>query len=749
MCAGAISSKCKNNTFQTEARFWEMRIDRVFCDQKSINISCIFRGDTETTFHIYFIQGDITLISDDYYSRSDAKPQKFYQVELQLNQNNLPPDVGIFNSDYVNLVKCPIDYIDCSLEIITVPSTDLRSFTNFTTSHSLVTFPSTTSINHLDRWHLAYYIIPIALLLSVAFIFVCFRNASKRSRQLFSKTNKNTTKETKQNHQALILSKFNQSLSKRTEEMLEKSKQTVKIFLIFMDENAKHRKTVINLVNYLQADLGFEVICELFANVEISVDPFAWMEKSLEEADKVIVIWSPGAANRWDKNCSNDIVRHDLFTPVLKQIRNDIFRNTNIGKYYFAYFDYCTQESIPKVFSEPKVFHFKLMHQFDELYFRLKGMEKYIPGGVIKEEKVMFDCYADPEINKFGNVLQESINEMNAYVNNNPNWRSDFDGNETIPGRLNLLEDDLEDNGIKQFKIQIFSPTPLKEVDTKTSFCNSSVDFSPKTKQLVQETNLQSIKIFDQGTNGAICTNDVHCNFKKNASFSKSSALHSLSLKKREKSIPFIYSNSEMIEKTKLAEVFRKKETFLPKANTFSCDNNSKHDASKSCTSGESSGFKPKINPLSTSNVSQSSDLFNADSCPDKEQFIVKEKIDLENIGQNNDRPKTGPHVVPYESSCGSGYATEINLLERNDRCAVLLSQIPKVLRQLDIDSNESTIEEMNNHQQIRLKSNISNEQTLEHSQKPKNERVKLVPLDLTSDPMASLLTINRFSDAN
>ena len=68
-----------------------------------------------------------------------------------------------------------------------------------------------------------------------------------------------------------------------------------------------------------------------------------------------------------------------------RRVKNDIFYNINAGKYCFGYFDYCTEESIPEVFDEARagLYHYKLMERFDDLYYRLKGIERYLPDGQI------------------------------------------------------------------------------------------------------------------------------------------------------------------------------------------------------------------------------------------------------------------------------------------------------------------------------------------------------------------------------
>ncbi|XP_076805012.1 interleukin-17 receptor A-like [Clavelina lepadiformis] len=206
------------------------------------------------------------------------------------------------------------------------------------------------------------------------------------------------------------------------EKLSKQSKEEVKVYIIFVDDHPKHKEIILKFAGFLKADLQLDIIFELYNRQEIYGSPADWMEKSLAKADKVIVIWSPGASKRWDQYNSRDDVHEDMFTPVLKKIKRDLFYEKNKSKYFFTYFDYCSKDVIPQVFQDDAYYHFQLMKQFEELYFQLKGVEKFMPGLEIREEKVAFDCFFDPKINKFGPALERAINEMAAFVEDNPKW---------------------------------------------------------------------------------------------------------------------------------------------------------------------------------------------------------------------------------------------------------------------------------------------------------------------------------------
>ena len=144
------------------------------------------------------------------------------------------------------------------------------------------------------------------------------------------------------------------------------------------------------------------------------------MDKCFNNADKVLVIWSHNAVSHWVQYNKEEPVYQDLFTPVLKHIHKDLFRYRNRGKYYFGFFDCFPKENIPREFINET--NFRLMDEFEDLYYRLKSIELYVPGGEIKEERVMYDHYSSSQHNHHGSELHKAIREMNLFVKNNPDW---------------------------------------------------------------------------------------------------------------------------------------------------------------------------------------------------------------------------------------------------------------------------------------------------------------------------------------
>ena len=118
----------------------------------------------------------------------------------------------------------------------------------------------------------------------------------------------------------------------------------ITLFLAFLDDHSIHKEVVLKFANYLKERFGFQIKLELFDRETIYENPASWLERSLALSDIVLVIWSPGAKQRWN-NPDKFTDRLDLFTPVLNRIKTDISYCRNRSKYMFAYFDYCNIEN--------------------------------------------------------------------------------------------------------------------------------------------------------------------------------------------------------------------------------------------------------------------------------------------------------------------------------------------------------------------------------------------------------------------
>jgi len=197
------------------------------------------------------------------------------------------------------------------------------------------------------------------------------------------------------------------------------------IYIIFFDDHFKHRDIVSKFARFLQNDLGFIVIFEQWDEENLYSNYTSWLENAMALADKILVIWSPGAKKRWELQTSIETHQddlYDLFTSTAMQIKKDLLRNQAERKYIFAYFEYCSESDIPEDFREISFSQFKLMGQFEKLYFLLKNGKNFQPGLKPKHEKVAFDQLFCPNVTEFGPILKTAITDMCKHVKSNPTW---------------------------------------------------------------------------------------------------------------------------------------------------------------------------------------------------------------------------------------------------------------------------------------------------------------------------------------
>ena len=122
---------------------------------------------------------------------------------------------------------------------------------------------------------------------------------------------------------------------------------SITIFVAFLDEHPTHKLVVLKFSNYLREYFRYKIILELYNREAIYENPFDWLEESLSSSNIVLVIWFSGATERWN-NPEKFTDKLDLFTPVLKRIKQNLTYERNLLKYMFGQFEYSSSEVLPK-----------------------------------------------------------------------------------------------------------------------------------------------------------------------------------------------------------------------------------------------------------------------------------------------------------------------------------------------------------------------------------------------------------------
>ena len=186
---------------------------------------------------------------------------------------------GIENFDYFNPKGIPSNLrfrlgyktsngrltpsVRCDIPCGNQLSTTKQPSTTFTMSNTT----TSTKVLSLESNSLVFIIVGSCILILLLLVFgVLFIVRAKNE--------SDDTNPQQQNMENLSLNRLNPSPTLKS--------KPVKLFLVFANNNEKHRQVVLNFANFLQADLGFDVMCELFQTLQISVDPVSWMDYCLK-----------------------------------------------------------------------------------------------------------------------------------------------------------------------------------------------------------------------------------------------------------------------------------------------------------------------------------------------------------------------------------------------------------------------------------------------------------------------------------
>ena len=182
------------------------------------------------------------------------------------------------------------------------------------------------------------------------------------------------------------------------------------VYIVFVEDSPQHKNVLIAFANYLQEDLGFSVIFQLWETQKASENYYAWMQNSMESADKIIVVWSDGAAEKLRTFKENKLDFPDTFSPVVQHMQNSLFKYKNVSKYSLVYFSYSDKTSIPnEIFNKTEFRHFELMRDFEELYFNLTNIEKHQPGYIHHFPKTNVKLLFKRKVTKNGPALKKAI----------------------------------------------------------------------------------------------------------------------------------------------------------------------------------------------------------------------------------------------------------------------------------------------------------------------------------------------------
>lgn len=150
-------------------------------------------------------------------------------------------------------------------------------------------------------------------------------------------------------------------------------------------------------------------------------------QQMTDPLDKVLVLCSPGVQAKWRAMCGHGRVTlredvlspaGDVFIPFLHRFLPDVHHTAVLGKYLVAHFsDVCSEDDVPSLFAV--ALKYKLMKQFEELYFHILDVEKYQPGEIKHIPGIGGDEYFNCPS---GRDLKDAIDTFHAFQLQNPGW---------------------------------------------------------------------------------------------------------------------------------------------------------------------------------------------------------------------------------------------------------------------------------------------------------------------------------------
>lgn len=275
------------------------------------------------------------------------------------------------------------------------------------------------------------------------------------------------------------------------------------MLIIYSQDHHLYRDIVLKLCAFLQAKCCTKVLVDLLDSTSVSmVGRIRWLEwqrqKLKNPYDKILVLCSRGVQAKWRAICGQGRVTlredvlsptDDMLIPFLNLFLPDMYQAGMLGKYIVAYFeDISNEQDIPSVFDI--AVKYKLMKHFEELYFRMQGIEKYQPGQVNHIEGIGADEYFNCPS---GKALKNAIETFQAYQLEHPDWfeKECVDNEEEVIMEANILSDQLQIPSVHECVPLIRDGLPVYIHDVEISENVSSVH--ALTPKLNTEQELPSV----------------------------------------------------------------------------------------------------------------------------------------------------------------------------------------------------------------------------------------------------------------
>ncbi|XP_051808006.1 interleukin-17 receptor A isoform X2 [Acanthochromis polyacanthus] len=211
--------------------------------------------------------------------------------------------------------------------------------------------------------------------------------------------------------------------------------QRKRVLIIYSLDHPLYKNIILKLCAFLATKCGTEVVLDLLDSTRLgvlgSIQWLEWHKEQIENSsDKILILCSRGVQAKWRAMCGDKQVFMrqdacslvgDMLTPSLSLLVPHFIRSTSFKKYIVAYFDdVCSEDDIPSPFNV--TVRYKLMKQFEEVFFRILDTEKHEPGRMKQIEGLSEDKYHQCPS---GRALCDAIQAFHAYQQEHPRWFED------------------------------------------------------------------------------------------------------------------------------------------------------------------------------------------------------------------------------------------------------------------------------------------------------------------------------------
>uniref|UniRef100_A0A3B4VLS8 Interleukin-17 receptor A-like n=1 Tax=Seriola dumerili TaxID=41447 RepID=A0A3B4VLS8_SERDU len=244
-----------------------------------------------------------------------------------------------------------------------------------------------------------------------------------------------------------------------------------RVLIIYSLDHPLYKNIVLKLCGFLATKCGTEVVLDLLDSARLgmlgSIQWLDWHREQIESSsDKILILCSPGVQAKWRAMCGHKQVFlredarspvGDMLTPALSLMVPHFIRSASFEKYIVAYFDdICSEKDVPSPLNI--TVRYKLMKQFEEIFFRIHDTEKHEPGRVNHIEGLSEDEYHQC---LSGRALRDAIDAFRAYQLVHPQWFED-ELLESSEVEVEETSADIYDNATSQTSSHILYLTPSK-----------------------------------------------------------------------------------------------------------------------------------------------------------------------------------------------------------------------------------------------------------------------------------------------